>query len=179
MGESLVHPSTPRASLSQPHGSVEAIREECRAFLEGNLKLTLNMDKTHITHVNDGFTFLGHRIIRKRGPRGTMRPVSTIPREKSQSLARKLTAELSGNYHVNKIDMVETLNRQLAGWANFYQYTNFTSQVYLHLDRIVFWKLAHWLGRKYSTSIKSLMRKHVCCCRSKSAGICRDSVLAQ
>src|SRR3546814_6358598 len=25
----------------------EAIREECRAFLEGNLKLTLNMDKTH------------------------------------------------------------------------------------------------------------------------------------
>lgn len=45
----------------------EAIREECQEFLEGKLKLTLNMDKTHITHVNDGFVFLGHRIIRKRG----------------------------------------------------------------------------------------------------------------
>ncbi|MFT7266264.1 MAG: RNA-directed DNA polymerase [Halioglobus sp.] len=45
----------------------EAIREECQAFLEDTLKLTLNMDKTHITHVNDGFTFLGHLIIRKRG----------------------------------------------------------------------------------------------------------------
>jgi hypothetical protein len=45
----------------------EAIREECRAFLEGRLKLTLNLDKTRITYVNDGFTFLGHRIIRKRG----------------------------------------------------------------------------------------------------------------
>jgi RNA-directed DNA polymerase len=44
----------------------EAIREECRLFLEGDLKLALNMDKTHITHVNDGFVFLGHRIIRKR-----------------------------------------------------------------------------------------------------------------
>jgi hypothetical protein len=139
----------------------EAIREECRAFLEGPLRLTLNMAKTHITHVNDGFTFLGHRIIRKRGPRGMMRPVSTIPKEKSRGLARKLTAELSGNDHVNKIDMVETLNRQLAGWANFHQYTDYTAQVYQHLDRIVFWKLAHWLARKYKTSIKSLMRQYV------------------
>ena len=59
----------------------QAIREQCRAFLEGELKLTLNMGKTRITHVNDGFVFLGHRIIRKRGPRGIMRPVTTIPRE--------------------------------------------------------------------------------------------------
>lgn len=40
----------------------EAIREECREVLEDNL----NMDKTRITHVKDGFIFLGHRIIRKR-----------------------------------------------------------------------------------------------------------------
>ena len=60
----------------------QAIREECRCFLENKLKLTLNMDKTHITHVDDGFIFLGHRIIRKRGPRNTMRPVTTIPKEK-------------------------------------------------------------------------------------------------
>ena len=33
----------------------EAIREECRAFLEGELKLTLNMGKTHVTHVDDGW----------------------------------------------------------------------------------------------------------------------------
>ena len=65
----------------------QAIREECRAFLEGELKLTLNMGKTHVTHVNDGFIFLGHRIIRKRGPRGTMRPVTTIPKEKLRHFA--------------------------------------------------------------------------------------------
>lgn len=57
--------------------------------------------------------------------------------------------------------MVETLNRQLAGWANFHQYTDYTAHVYQHLDRIVFWKLAHWLARKYKTSIKSLMRQYV------------------
>ena len=139
----------------------EVIRDECREFLEGKLKLTLNMDKTHITHVNDSFTFLGHRIIRKRGPRGTMRTVTTIPRDKFKNFAHKLTKELSGNYSVNKIDMVESLNRKLAGWANFYQFTNYTAVMYGKMDRIVFWKLAHWLARKYRTSIKSLMRQWV------------------
>src|SRR5205814_10480197 len=95
----------------------QEVREACRAFLEGELKLTLNMAKTHITHVNDGFVFLGHRIIRKRGPRGSMRPVTTIPWAKYRGLARNLVYQLSGNYSVNKIDMVERLNRILAGWA--------------------------------------------------------------
>ncbi len=139
----------------------EVIREKCRAFLEGTLNLALNMDKTHITHVNDGFTFLGHRIIRKRGPRGTMRAVTTLPRDKFQNFAYKLVRELSGNYSVNKIDMVESLNRKLAGWANFYQFTDYTAVMYGKLDRIIFWKLAHWLARKYRTSIKSLMRQWI------------------
>ena len=139
----------------------EAIRAECRTFLEDTLKLTLNMDKTHITHVNDGFTFLGHRIIRKRGPRGTMRTVTTIPRDKFRNFAHKLVKELSGNHSVNKIDMVESLNRKLAGWANFYQFTDYTAVMYGKLDRILFWKLAHWLARKHRTSIKSLMRQGV------------------
>ncbi|MHC4093015.1 MAG: group II intron reverse transcriptase/maturase [Planctomycetota bacterium] len=139
----------------------EAIREECRAFLEDELKLALNMDKTHITHVNDGFVFLGHRVIRKRGPRGTMRPVTTIPKDKLRKFAARLVAQLSGNYGVNKIDLVEDLNRRLTGWGYFYQYTDYTATMYSRLDRIVFWKLAHWLARKYRCSIKALMRRWV------------------
>ena len=33
--------------------------------------------------------------------------------------------------------------------------------MYGKLDRVVFWKLAHWLARKHRTSIKSLMRHWV------------------
>ena len=118
-----------------------AIREECRAILEDTLKLTLNVAKTHITHVNDGFVFLGHRIIRKRGPHGTMRPVTTIPREKFRNFAEKLVKELSGDHHVNRIDMVESLNRKLVGWGNFYRFTDYTAIMFQKLDRILFWKL--------------------------------------
>ncbi len=139
----------------------EAVREACRELLEGKLKLTLNMEKTRITHVNDGFVFLGHRIIRKRGPRGRMRPVTTIPWEKYRGFARKLVKQLSSNYSRNRMDMVESLNRQLVGWATFYQYTDFTATLFSKMDRTIFWKLGYWLARKYRCSIRSLMRDHV------------------
>jgi len=137
----------------------EEIRDECRIFLEGDLKLTLNMDKTHITHVNDGFVFLGHRIIRKRGSSGRMSVVTTIPKEKAKAFVRKLTEALSGNHDVGKVDMVDRLNRQLAGWAAFYKFTDFTARTFRHIDHVVFWKLAHWLARKYRSRIKPLMRR--------------------
>lgn len=137
----------------------ELIRERCRDVLEGDLKLKLNMEKTHITHINDGITFLGHRIIRKRGPKGTMRPVTTIPGDKFKNFSRELVKELSGNHSVNKIDMVEHLNRKIAGWTAFYRYTDYTARYYDRIDHVLFWKLGHWLGRKYKTSIKALMRQ--------------------
>jgi group II intron reverse transcriptase/maturase len=137
----------------------QAIREECRQFLEEDLLLMLNMEKTHITHVNDGFVFLGHRIIRKRGSAGTMRPVTSIPRDKLRDFAASLAKELSGNHDENRIDLVDRLNRRLAGWANFYQFTDYTAMTYRKLDGVVFWRLAHWLARKYRTTIKSLMKR--------------------
>lgn len=137
----------------------EAIRQECRAFLEGDLKLTLNMDKTHITHVDDGFVFLGHRIIRKRGSNGRMSVVSTIPQEKAKTFARRLVEALSGNHEVAAVSMIDSLNRQLAGWAAFYRFTDFTARTFRRIDTVVFWKMAHWLAQKYRSRIKPLMRK--------------------
>ena len=137
----------------------EAIRDECREILEDKLKLTLNMEKTHVTHVNDGFVFLGHRIIRKRNRKGEMRISSSIPNVKAKNFIAKLTKELSSNYSMSKIDMVDKINRKLKGWSNFYRYTDYTAMVYNKVDRVIFWKLGHWLARKYRCSMKSIMRR--------------------
>lgn len=139
----------------------DAVRAACRGFLEDQLKLTLNMEKTHITHVDDGFVFLGHRIIRKRGPHGRMRPVTTIPWDKYRGFTDKLVKELSGNYSVNKMDLMASLNRKLSGWATFYQYTDYTATIFSRVDRLVFWKFGHWLARKYRRGFPSLMRDHI------------------
>jgi RNA-directed DNA polymerase len=139
----------------------QVLRDQCRDFLEGNLKLTLNMEKTHITHVNDGFVFLGHRIIRKRGPKGNMRVVTGIPLDKAKAFSHSLSQALSSDHSCSKVDKIEHLSRKLKGWAQFYRHTNFTAKVYSKIDRIVFWKLAKWLARKYRCSIKSLMMKWI------------------
>lgn len=136
----------------------ETIREQCKDFLEGKLKLTLNMDKTHITHVNDDFTFLGHRIIRKRGPKGSMRVVTGIPKDKCKSFIRSLTNELSTDHSCSAVDKIIKLNQKLKGWSQFYCFTDYTAKIYDKVDRAVFWKLAHWLGAKFKASIKSLMK---------------------
>lgn len=137
----------------------EAIRDQCKNFLEGKLSLTLNMDKTHITHVNDGFVFLGHRIVRKRGPKGNMRVVTGIPHEKAKAFAHSLSCALTGDYSTSKIDKVEKLNQKLNGWSQFYRHTDFTARIYSKIDRIVFWKMAYWLRRKYRCNTRSLLMR--------------------
>lgn len=139
----------------------EAIKEECRYFLEDKLKLTLNMDKTAITHVNDGFTFLGHRFIRKRSSNSKMRVVTTIPSDKSRNFSASLSNLLSSNHHVSRVDMVEKINQKIDGWANFYQFVDFKAKVFHRIDRVVFWKLAHWLARKYRIRLKPLMKRWI------------------
>ena len=48
---------------------VKATKQAIQRFLENELHLTLSEEKTVITHVNDGFDFLGFHIQRKRGQR--------------------------------------------------------------------------------------------------------------
>jgi RNA-directed DNA polymerase len=137
----------------------EFVRNQCRSFLEEELKLTLNMDKSKITHINDGFTFLGHRIIRKRGSNGNMNMVTGIPKGKARAFSYALSKELSGDLNRSMIDKVEKLNQKLQGWAQFYRYTEFTARVYSKIDQVVFWKFAKWLSRKYKCRIKPLLIK--------------------
>lgn len=118
------------------------IRDECRYVLEDSLKLRLNMEKTKVTHVNDGFVVLGHRIIRKCSRYGKMLVVTTIPKDRARNFAASLPALLSGNYCENKVSMVELINRKLKGWSSFYQFVDFKARIFSYIDRVVFWKLA-------------------------------------
>ncbi|HFM2744440.1 TPA: group II intron maturase-specific domain-containing protein, partial [Escherichia coli] len=94
--------------------------------------------------------------------------------EKARNFAASLTALLSGNYSESKVDMAEQLNRKLKGWAMFYQFVDFKAKVFSYIDRVVFWKLAHWLARKYRTGIASLMRWW---CKSPKPGQSKTWVL--
>ena len=72
-----------------------------------------------------------------------MWPVTTIPWEKYRGFAERLVKQLSADFSMNRMNMIESLNRQLAGWAAFYQYTDYTATVFRKVDRTVFWKLGY------------------------------------
>lgn len=152
----------------------EVVRGACRDYLEGTLHLTLNVDKTHITHVNDGFVFLGHRILRKRGPSGRQRPVTTIPWEKYRAFVAKMVHQLSTDYSANPLDLIAHLNQQIRGWANFSRYTDYTATIFSRIDRVIFWKLGYWLARKYHQGFRSLMARLV---RAPQPGAAKTWVL--
>ncbi|MEY9460340.1 hypothetical protein ABH973_000753 [Bradyrhizobium ottawaense] len=88
-----------------------------------------------------------------------MSVVTTIPKEKAKGLFAGSLKPFSGNHSVSTVDMIAGLNRQLAGWAAFYKFTDFTAHVFRRIDHVVFWKIAHSRGHKYRSRIKPLMRK--------------------
>ena len=56
----------------------QAMKEELKGVLT-NMELTLSEEKTKITHITEGFTFLGYRIIRAIGETGKMVPKVLVP----------------------------------------------------------------------------------------------------
>ena len=88
--------------------------------------------------------------------------------------SHSLSKELTGDYSTSMIDKVEKINQKLKGWSQFYCYTDYTSQIYRKIDRVVFWKLARWLARKYRCSVKSLLKRW---CKHPETGKAKTWVL--
>ena len=63
---------------------------------------------------------------------------SNIPWDRYRRFVEKLTRQLSGNYNIYAVDMIESLNQQIAGWANFYQYADYTATIYRKVDHLCF-----------------------------------------
>ncbi|WP_399694397.1 group II intron maturase-specific domain-containing protein [Vibrio sp.] len=57
------------------------------------------------------------------------------------------------------VDKVGKINQKLRGWSQFYRHTDFIGMPYGRMDRVVFWKLALWLARKYKCQFRALLKK--------------------
>jgi len=138
----------------------EAMRQELHSFLRAELKLELSLEKTRITHVNDGFQFLGFWIQRRIGTTGKMVPKILIPEEAQRKYLHKMRQALSASTHQDSVrTKITALNRVIRGWGHYYQYASSPKAVFARLDYQVFWLMAHWLGRKYKARMPAIMRR--------------------
>lgn len=96
----------------------EAIRAEIGELLADRLRMTLSADKTHITHIDDGFDFLGFRIRRKHRNDGRV-VVLTYPSKAALAAPKTKIkgATGRGTTSLRLEDVLRQVNPILRGWA--------------------------------------------------------------
>ncbi len=137
----------------------EDLREELYQFLKTTLRLNLSKEKTKITHLNEGFTFLGFDVQRRPGHNG-MKTKVLIPEEAIRKIRGKLEHALAPSTHQDSVNAkILGVNRLLSGWCRYYQYTSQASTQFNQLEYELFWRMAHWLGRKFQISMPVVMER--------------------
>jgi hypothetical protein len=130
---------------------VRQAREDIRDFLKTELHLDLSEEKTLITHVNDGFTFLGFHIQREQ-PEG--RWVAHLrPSEKAKEKVKRKIKDLTsrGWTWLDEYTRLTTLNAIVKGWAEYYRYTSLLSDIE-DITRYTWHRYLNWLLAKHKGS---------------------------
>ena len=138
---------------------VKATKQAIQQFLENELHLTLSEEKTVITHVNDGFDFLGFHIQRK--PVNGRWAVHLRPTAKAKErVKRKLNDLTSRNWTwMDEHTRLTTLNAIVRGWAEYYRYTSFLRDIG-EITEFAWFRYLYWLRKKHKGSHKGqLIRK--------------------
>ena len=134
--------------LTRHDERAEELKEELADFIAQELKMTLSMEKTSITHTSQGFDFLGVRTF--IGPKRS-NPDKTLPYQvpapKSVKAYRRKVKELT---HPNLDYMppgerITTLNWLIVGWANYHHWGN---------AKETFSALSSWTIRKAHTMLR-------------------------
>ena len=142
-----------------PKTEAEQLRAELAVFLKEHLKLKLAMDKTKITHLNEGVVFLGFKVQRSMGQRGMGTKV-LIPEAAVTRVLHKIAAATNKSTSQDSVTTkILALNRIISGWCRYYQYTSKASSIFHQIEYQAFWLMAHWLGRKFKVAMPEVMRR--------------------
>jgi RNA-directed DNA polymerase len=126
-----------------------AIKQEIGELLR-TMGLTLSEEKTKVTHITEGFDFLGYRIIRSIGTSGKLVPKVLIPEKAIKRFRDKVREMLAPSTTKESIGYtIQRLNWLTRGWCEYYRCTSSPSWAFGKLRYELFWDFAHWLGRKY------------------------------
>jgi RNA-directed DNA polymerase len=127
----------------------QALKEQTAEFMREQLRLTLSPEKTHITHVDDGFDLLGFRIVRR--PRPGRAPVAySFPSKRALREVTHRIKELTGRTTTNLSleALIHALNPVLRGWTNYHRH-GASKRCFAYLSHYLWWRVVRWLRKKY------------------------------
>ena len=101
-----------------------AIKQEIGELLR-TMGLTLSEEKTKVTHITEGFDFLGYRIIRSIGTSGKMVPKVLVPEKAIKQFRLKVREILAPSTTKESIGYtIQRLNWLTRGWCEYYRCTS-------------------------------------------------------
>ena len=139
----------------------ERLRDQAAHLLRAELRMELSLEKSHITHVDDGFDFLGHHI--RRVPWRGRQVAWTYPSKKSlEALTRKVRGWTTrSTTYLTLEQLLRHLNPMVRGWTNYFRY-DAAKRTFAYVDHFVWWRVMRWLRKKHPKRNWRYLRKRYC-----------------
>jgi hypothetical protein len=133
------------------------LKDEFKTFLEEELKLELSEEKTQITHVNQGFDFLGFHVQRYVSAHDRPKVLVTPAPENLRRLKLKIK-EMTKRKRFQDSPLLKfsALNAVLRGWINYYRHSN-VKKIAKDLDFWVNQRLFKWLVKRHKLTSRRIM----------------------
>ena len=135
------------------------LRDEFQAF-GSKLKLELAVEKTHVTHVNDGFDFLGFQV--RRYVSGHDRPKLLVtPSDKAQQRLKTKIKEMTARRRFRDSPLLKfsALNAVLRGWITDSRHSN-AKETAKDLDFWVNQRLFGWLEKRHGVNASRILTRY-------------------
>ncbi|MGO8696667.1 MAG: group II intron reverse transcriptase/maturase [Limisphaerales bacterium] len=124
----------------------ETLENEVRPLVEQFLHdrgLQLSPEKTCVTHIEDGFDFLGQHL-RKYGGKLLAKP----SKKNTHAFLEKIRKLIRAHWSTPQAEMIATLNPIIRGWANYHRHAAAT-ETFNRVDREIWRKLWRWGKRRH------------------------------
>jgi RNA-directed DNA polymerase len=105
--------------------------------------LELSEEKTRITHIDDGFDFLGFNV-RKYGGTLLIKP----SKQAIKSLLERIRELIKANAATKTEDLIQQLNSKLRGWSNYFRNV-VAKKTFSYVDAQVYRALIRWINRRH------------------------------
>jgi RNA-directed DNA polymerase len=105
--------------------------------------LQLSPEKTRITHIDDGFDFLGQHF-RKYGGKLLVTP----SKKNTQAFLDKVRVIIEVNVSASQAELIEQLNPVIRGWANYHRHCS-AKRAFERVDFEIWRKLWQWSRRRH------------------------------
>jgi len=126
--------------------SKEFLEEHVKPLIEGFMAergLSLSPEKTKITHIRDGFDFLGWSF-RKYGKGEKL--LQTPARANRAAFRSKISDLVKGTKATKQEDLIALLNPVIRGWANYHQHA-VAKKAFASMDHAIWENLWQWAKR--------------------------------